>query len=90
MPDRKPYRLADLSHMLPMPDRGGQLFPQTEEGLPIDPEHPFYRVLIVDHDIIPVESSSASRADPPPAAAGAPAGRAKGRDSRSGSRPAAE
>ena len=27
--------MLDLSHTLPMPDRGGQLFPQTEDGLPV-------------------------------------------------------
>lgn len=47
------YRLADLAHGLPMPDRGGRLFDQTEEGEAVDPEDPFWSVLIKDRDIIP-------------------------------------
>lgn len=49
------YRLADLAHQLPMPDRGGRLFDRTEEGEAVDTEDPFWRVLIADKDIVPVK-----------------------------------
>lgn len=85
------YRLRDLAHRLPMSDRGGRLFDQTEQGEAIDTEDPFWRVLIADKDIIP-----ASRAVSQPSSqssdetAAAPAGRATRRDGQSSSRPAAE
>lgn len=54
MPER--YRLADPTRKVPMPDRGGRLFSQSENGEVIDLESPFYRALIADGDIVPVVS----------------------------------
>lgn len=52
------YRLADLSHTVPMPDRGFRLFAQSEEGETIDVEHPFYRTMIADGDLVPVKKAA--------------------------------
>lgn len=44
--------LADRSHKLPMPDRDYHLFPQTEDGLLIDVEKPFYMRAFNDGSIL--------------------------------------
>lgn len=44
--------LADRSHKLPMPDRDYQLFPQTETGLLVDVEKPFYLRAFNDGSIL--------------------------------------
>lgn len=57
----KRYRLADPTRRVPMPDRGGRLFSQSESGEVIDLENSFYRTLIADGDIIPVASTPQAR-----------------------------
>lgn len=52
----KRYRLADLAHTVPMPDRGGRLFGRSVEGETVDTEQPFYSRLILDGDLIEVSS----------------------------------
>lgn len=66
----KQYRLADPAALVPMPDRGGRLFSQGDEGETVNVEDSFYAALIADRDIVPV-GSSASRAEPQAAPAGA-------------------
>lgn len=55
----KRYRLANLTHTVPMPDRGGRLFEQTEEGMTIDVENAFYATMIKDRDLVPAEEPAA-------------------------------
>lgn len=73
----KRYRLANLDHMVPMPDRGGRLFSQTPDGETIDTEHPFYLSMIADGDIVEATEESAPAATEKPAAE--PRGKSKGK-----------
>ncbi len=58
----KRYRLADLNHMVPMPDRGGRLFSREPRGEMIDTEHPFYLSMIADRDLVEVGAAPARAA----------------------------
>lgn len=57
MPAR--YRLANEALKVPMPDRNGRLFAGGDEGEAVDAEDPFYRALINDGDLVPVENAEA-------------------------------
>lgn len=52
--------LANRSHKLPMPDRDYQLFPQTEDGLLVDVEKPFYLRALNDGSILKHPTPTAS------------------------------
>lgn len=52
----KPAR-PDLK--IPMPGRAGMLMPDT--GIQIDPMAPFFRRMIRDGDIVPVETETAGK-----------------------------
>lgn len=60
MPDLKRYRLVNLAHRLPMPDRGGREFARDEQGEMIDVEDAFWRTVIADKDLIPVTAGNES------------------------------
>ena len=55
----KRYRLRDASLHVPLPDRGGRLFPADENGLSVDIEKRFYANLISEGDLVPVPRSTA-------------------------------
>ncbi len=39
---------------IPMPDRPGQVVPDTDEGTALDEMSPYYARLIADGDVVPV------------------------------------
>lgn len=43
--------LGDLSHLLPMPDRGFQLFPRNPRGRVVNVEDPFWRRVLRDRSM---------------------------------------
>lgn len=50
-------RLAEPSHKLPLPDRGGRLF--RSAGETVDRENPFYRALFADGSLVVAEKPRA-------------------------------
>lgn len=56
------YRLADDQARVPMPERGGALFPAGPEGASINPLDLYYARMIDDGDLIAVPEAPAAPA----------------------------